>query len=203
MRTPLIFISLFIFSCQNHKNNKPPISKPSYTPAIDLKIKLPAYYYNLSKGLLLPDINHGTDSFELRIWESLVITDIKTVTILNYSNNKWDLHEIRYWVSHKNSDSAIRVDSSKTYEIIPQLSYRSIYDSIRNFRLDKLPYQPDIPNFVSRTADGYSYFIEIAEKNSYKTLWYVNPDSYEDTSNKQVANFINFLKRHHLEVSFP
>ena len=202
MKYALPFSFIFFVSCHNYKNGNPS-SKLHPFSANDITIKLPKYFQKLSQELLLPDISKGTDSFEIRIWRSLVITDIKTVTIVSCSNNKWHLSEIHYWITNKTNGSTYLVDSSSTYEILPQMSFTNIYDTIRGLHLEKIPYQRDIPNFVDITADGNSYFIEIADKNLYKTLLYINPASYQDPNNKKVAACIEFFNRQHLWYVIP
>jgi hypothetical protein len=192
---------LFFFSCQTHKKEQssPSIEKGSES----LRNGVQNHFQTISQLLRLSEINKGVDSFEIRIWTFLIITDLRTVTILNYSNYKWDLTETRYWITEKPDNSTLKFDSSSTYEIIPKISFTEIYDSIKEFHLERLPYQADIPNFVDRTADGTDYFIEFAGRDYYKSLWYTNPHAYQDPNNKQVTLFIEFLKRNRLGVFFP
>ena len=153
---------------------------------------------NKTTILNLSQINKGVDSFELRLWCSMAITDLKFVTILKFSNSNWQLTETRYWIDNINrypNDDLMILDSSFTKKLVPRISFADIIDSINYFCLGVIPTQNKISGFIDRTADGISYTLEVASKNCYKILSYNNPKYYMDDNHKRINSVLKFFQR--------
>jgi len=148
-------------------------------------------------ALNLPRIDKGVDSFELRLWCSLAMTNLTTITILRYSDSTWRLTETTYWrepPSDWSKPSTLIIDSSVTRVIAPDLSITAILDSLKGFRLDTFMTQKKIPGFRNMVGDGMSYKIEIATKGFYNLTSYDNPSHYRDGYNSHITQFLNFMK---------
>jgi hypothetical protein len=155
------------------------------------------WHQKLTDAFNLPRIDQGVDSFEMRLWCSLSMTDIRTITILRYSDSTWKLTETRYWVQNMrnwNKNSKYILDSLITKNIIPGSAFSTIINSIQKFELNTLPTQDKIPGFHNGVSDGMNYQIEIATKNYYHRLSYANPFHYQDKHNKKISNFLMFCK---------
>ena len=146
----------------------------------------------------LSRIDNGVDSFELRLWFNAVMTDLRTVTILKYTNSTWSLNETQYWYRLLNDwgkHSEFNIDSSVTKRLLPQLTFLQSIDSIKTFRLDTIITQYSIPNFRNNVADGIFYTIEISTKDYYRRISYSNPKYYSDPYDKQISRFLDFMNR--------
>ena len=127
-------------------------------------------------GMLnLPQIYKGVDSFEVRIWNFGMLSPWHVVT-LRYFYDKWILCNYTYQVNGKNM-----VDSSGVFckQINPAVAIE-IENTLTKDSILNLPSQREIPNFKDNSADGDTYFIEIATKGFYKSLGYHNPQYYND-----------------------
>ena len=144
-----------------------------------------------SKWLNIQQIYTGVDSFEFRIWNSGMWSPAELV-ILRYFDSKWIVCNYTHVANGKNV-----IDSLKVFckQIDPTIALKIenyfIQDSILT-----LPSQTAIPKFIDNTADGDTYFIEIATKKFYKTLRYHNPQYFSDQYNQQFVRIIHFLEPH-------
>ena len=142
-----------------------------------------------SSRLNIQQINNGVDSFELRIW-NFGMWARKELVILRYFDNKWVTCNYDYWENGKRVIDSLhllckQIDSNVAYKIQMFVTKDSILE---------LPSQTAIPNFKDNTADGNTYFIEIATKTFYKTLGYHNPQYFNDPYNRQFLLLIHFLE---------
>src|SRR2546421_8363128 len=55
------------------------------------------WHQKLTDAFNLPRIDNGVDSFELRLWSLMAMTDLETITILRFKDSTWRLTETRYW----------------------------------------------------------------------------------------------------------
>jgi hypothetical protein len=188
-------VIITFFSCNSTHSDSRAFQFYSDTTSIH-GISAHQWHQKFTNAINLPDITKGVDSFELRLWCDLVITDLKTVTILRYTDSSWKLTETRYWVNTPNEwakQPELIIDSLTTKRVIPKLPFFQAIDSIESYRLDTAITQRKIPNFEDRTADGMSYTIEIATKNSYRVIYYNNPFSYSDPNDTQITKFLKFM----------
>lgn len=149
-------------------------------------------------ALNLPRINHGVDSFELRLWSSFSMLDLQSLITLRYSDGQWHYTESIYWIGKIDEwgkNMALWVDSVQTKRIFSTIPYESILDSIQRYSFWDMPSQQDIPDFVDRTADGVEYILEVAGRERYKSITYRNPQKYSDTFNRQFNSLLEFLSK--------
>lgn len=195
MRILIFFIALALFGCsdrtsQNKSNNS--------TKKTETAVNDSSWTTRLSIALNLPTINRGVDSFELRLWSSLSITDIRNVIILRFSGGRWHCTESQYWVEtidEMGVNSALSADSIQTKKVLPAIPYKDLLDSIKHYEIWNIPTQQDIPDFVDRTADGMTYTLEIAQPHKYYSVTYRNPQAYTDPANEKFNALLKFLSR--------
>jgi hypothetical protein len=142
-----------------------------------------------SSNLNLQQIYKGVDSFELRIW-NFGMWSPKEVVVLRYFNNMWTTCNYVYQENGFGMADSIQIRCKRTNpEIAAKIQRAFTQDSLLT-----LPSQTAIPNFKDNTADGDTYFIEIATKKFYKTLGYHNPQKFNDPYNRQFVRLIQFLE---------
>jgi hypothetical protein len=174
MKVPSLFILFFIFSCTS-KTSQKTIEEPIKINKVVLSDS--SWTNKLAVALNLPIIDHGVDSFELRLWSSLTMTDLQTLTILRFSDGIWHCTESRYWIDAIDEwgrNQSLIADSVLTRKITPRSPIKTIIDSLDHYEIFKIPSQQEIPNFVDRTADGISYTLELAGPNRYYKVSYRN-----------------------------
>jgi len=144
-----------------------------------------------SRMVNLPLLYKGVDSFEVRIWNFGIWSPWQVVS-LRYLENRWIVCEYTYQINSRDLVDSVGI-SCKTIQpaIAGAIENILTQDSILN-----LPSQTAIPNFKDNSADGDTYFIEIATKKFYKTLGYHNPQYYNDKYNKQFLQLLKFLELH-------
>ena len=143
-----------------------------------------------SKKLNLPIIIKGVDSFELRIW-SFGMWTRSDLFIFRYSLNKWVAANYIYYRNGDIIDSLHLITRQITNDTASQIRDYLISDSIIN-----LPSQIAIPNFSDNTADGETYYIEVATDKFYKQLCYRNPNNFNDPDNRRFTRLLNFITSH-------
>ena len=141
-----------------------------------------------SELLNLPIIFKGVDSFELRIW-SFGFWTRTDLFVLRFSQNKWIAANYIYYRTENIVDSLHLITRQVTNDTATILQNYLLQDSIL-----KLPSQIAIPNFRDNTADGETYYIEVATDKLYKQLRYHNPQYFDDPYNKQFIRLLNFLR---------
>ena len=186
-------ILIFLYSsCKSEKNTAPQEFNQIISDSIGyIRINYNTNLLNFSR------IDKGSDSFELRLWSSFAMTDLRSVIILKFYHSEWSLTETTYWVNLNtgNPKGTLEIlDSSVTKRKEPAMAYSMIVDSINHFQLNDLPSQQEIPGFADRTADGTTYTLEIATKNYYKIISYRNPKFYDDLSHKKFLKLLNFFQ---------
>lgn len=139
-----------------------------------------------SKQFNLPEIIHGTDSFELRIWVNSVFAP-KSAWILRYSDTQWIAHNYAYFETNTILDS-VTVRRIKLTDSIGKLVQYLTDSSILN-----LPSQHSIPGFVDDIGDGQFCTIEISTKDFYKSLHYHCPEHYTDSFNRKFISVVNTI----------
>ena len=178
-----------MYSCASRNDSTSKVFKSFISDSLRF-----SYHQNLAGALNLPRINHGVDSFELRLYSSLVLTNLEILTCLRFIDSTWYLTETRYWkdfIANYPKPDIITVDSAITKKINPAIDYSIIIDSINFFDLKNMPDQT--PQQRDRTADGMVYTIEIATKNSYRIISYHNPSNFQDSLHNRVNR--NWLTR--------
>jgi len=199
MKTLLPFIILLtLFSC----NTKRPESTNSFRTLVsDTSVThRPVFEINFSKTqsefLNLPIIFKGVDSFELRVW-SFGIWTRTDLFILRYSQNKWVASNYIYYDTDNIIDSLHLITKQVANDTASKIQHYLTKDSILN-----LPTQIAIPNFRDNTADGETFYIEIATKNFYKHLCYHNPEYFTDQYTKQFSRLLNFIESN-FKIYYP
>ena len=191
MKILLSFVILFyLLSCTTRRPEpadsfKTLISDTSITHRPNLEID---FSKRQSELLHLPYIFKGVDSFELRIW-SLGFWTRTDLFILRYSQNKWVAANYIYYDNNNIIDSLHLLTRQIGNDTASKIQEYLIQDSILN-----LPSQIAIPNFRDNTADGQTYYIEVATDKFYKLLGYHNPQYFNDPYNRQFIRLLNFLK---------
>ena len=190
MKHLLPFIILFyLLSCKTRRpesvdNFKTLISDTSVTHRPNFEID---FSKQQSEFLNLPGIYEGVDSFELRIW-SFGFWTRTDLFILRYSQDKWIAANYIYYDTENVIDSLHLITRQVSNDTATKVRDYLIQDSIL-----KLPPQIAIPNFRDNTADGETYYIEIATNKFYKQLSYHNPRHFNDADNRQFMRLMEFI----------
>jgi hypothetical protein len=190
----LIFLC-FLFACNSNEHSKQSQFQMLSDTSRYLGVSDHELHQRLTDALLLPRLDHGVDSFELRVWKEMAIVDLNFVTIVSFKNSSWHLSETTYWKQFTDDIRNFKIDSLETRWFTPKISNQAIVDSVTSFRLDTIPTQWQTPNFRNRTADGSTYVIEIATKRFYKRLSYSNPKIYQEVNHQKIMAFLNFCSR--------
>ena len=182
-----------ILGCKS--SNKKVISTYPSVVNIDKLFK----WYQLDeneKYLNLKSLRNGVDSFEMRIY---ILSSLdQTINMYSIVSTKKGLEKKQY-ISFLNTDSLLFGEMKKyvsDFAAIHKISFKNSDTSFSNllnkYHLDTLPTQGLIKDLgTSGCIDGASYIIEIAEKDSYRVLSYVNPDCYKNSIQNKI--FDNFL----------
>ncbi len=138
--------------------------------------------------LNLPYIFEGVDSFELKVWTFSMLTP-EDHFVLRYVGNKWIAANYTCYTNEDVIDS-IHIVSKQ----IPDSIGAIVWNYLLRGSILNLPSQIAIPGFRDNTADGETYYIEIATSELYKQLRYHNPGSFNDRYNRQFSELIYFLR---------
>ncbi len=190
MKTLLHFIILLtLLSCtakrpETANSFRILVSDTSITHRPDLEID---FSKQQSELLNLPIIFKGVDSFELRIW-SFGFWTRTDLFVLRYSQNKWVASNYIYYDTENIIDSLHLITRQVANDTATKIQHYLTQDSIL-----KLPSQFAIPNFRDNTADGETYYIEVATNEFYKQWCYHNPQYFDDPDNRQFKRLLNFL----------
>lgn len=169
------------------------VSDTSITHRPDFEIDFSKRHSEL---LNLPLIFKGVDSFELRIW-SFGFWTRTDLFVLRYSQNKWIAANYIYYDTENIIDSLHLITRQIANDTASKIRDYLIQDSIL-----KLPSQIAIPNFRDNSADGETYYIEVATNKLYKQLRYHNPQYFDDPNNRQFIRLLNFLKSN-FRIHYP
>jgi hypothetical protein len=211
MKKLLIPFCLFLIcaSCQlNNTNQQTPVNTSIviHSPYTEKNEVLVSNVNNLSSELNLSQLDKGVDSFELRIWNDGIFIE-NDLYILKYGKSGMMATNIRYGTRYPKPNekvfdtispdiTSLIIDSFKTKRIFSIANSKLILDTIKSFYLDTIPSQNQIPNFSDNIADGFSFTIELATKNSYKILYYHCPEYYSskgEINSKKIEKFLLFF----------
>ncbi|CAN5716717.1 hypothetical protein BH10BAC2_BH10BAC2_17400 [soil metagenome] len=210
----LLTLTIFV-SC----NFNPPKTTQSFKRILPdtSKTHKPNWFYdetsNLTEELNFTRFDNGVDSFAILIWVSGIFVPSNVISI-HYSNNHWFTTNTYYWTSfpevgekdyhggvNMESLTKLIIGSAQTFRIKTSIPFSRIIYTIEQFNILNIPTQEEIPNFKDRVADGFSYVIEIATKDYYKTISYQCPDIYKDEiNNKKVTEFLDFISKNLTEI---
>lgn len=199
MKTLKICIILFIFaSCKIDKSKSEIIFRHllADTSESERAKKELAFSNRSSEYLNLSNIFNGVDSFEFRIW-SFGFWTRSDLFILKFSKGVWLSYNYIYYDNGKTIDSLHMFSNVINKDSAFNFAKSLCADSLLN-----LPTQISIPNFEDNTADGETYYIEIATKDFYKLLSYHNPQYFTDKSNKQFLRLIDKIKENY-KIHYP
>jgi hypothetical protein len=158
-----------------------PDSQQTYNPEIRAtKLQIQ------SKELDLLELNKAVDSFNLRVWQTSMISP-QTAVDFAFNNKKWSATIVDFY-----NGSEI-VDSFKTRDCSSKIT-PILIDQLTSYDFISIPSQDDIPNFQDKMADGVTYTIEISTKRFYKLLIYHCPNKYaNEPNNKRILELIHLL----------
>lgn len=137
------------------------------------------YKNRLTEMLSLNRLELGTDSFELRFWSVGALTDPIILYILKKPvNGEWtNLHYQIYRGESWNDEQNPRIDSLLAESVKPgEVSWLTY---ISNLHLDSLwntPSQYEVVDDRFGAVDGYSFYIELADRGRYRFMNYYVPD---------------------------
>jgi hypothetical protein len=139
-----------------------------------------------SEELHLSELNKSVDSFNLRVWQTSMISP-QTVVDFSFNNKKWSATVIDFY------NGAVKVDSFKTRNCDSKITPLLI-DQLISYDTLSISSQYDISNFEDKMADGATYTIEISTKKFYKILIYHCPNKYpNEPNNKKILELIHLL----------
>lgn len=159
----------------------------------------------------LPSIQNGAELLEYRLWMT-VSSDIINLIRINYGNKGWQITETIIW-SHipeykwKRNDTVNHllttvIDSTRTRQLVPDISLDRFMDSLQYFNLQEAPANLEIQQSISLPTDGWRYTFEIADTEHYRIIEYNcgQVNSLIDFHRK-IKRLLQFLKQH-LKVEF-
>jgi hypothetical protein len=163
---------------------------------------------NLCSELNLSKIDHGVDSFEMRIWIDGILSE-KDLYIIKIDSSGLYPSQIRYhdrypYQGEKKFDSKIPqilmmvVDSFKSNRVEYKIGTSNFLDSLKRMEIINIPSQEEIPVFKDNVADGFGVTLEIATNKFYKRLRYHCPAHYAekgDLNSQKVINLLEFIIR--------
>lgn len=173
----------------------------------DLFESFPAF----TKNVGLPSIQDGADFLEYRLWMN-VSADIINLIRIHYTNERWQVSETIIW-SHipeyewKRNDTvnhllATIVDSTRTRQLVPDISLDRFIDSLQYFNLQEAPPNLEIQKSISLPTDSWRYTFEIADKDQYRIIEYNCGEVHSLIDfHRKVERLLQFLKQH-LKVEF-
>ena len=180
---PLITI-VVLLSCNSPDTaNK---NEPVKATRVDTsKLERQRAFSELALKLYLKPLEEGLDSFEMRIWASSMLAE-HSLVIIKHIDSSWLVQNIRYY---RSEDGVIHYRNEL---LKPTISLSLLIDSIKQVRLAEIISQEEIPNFIDNVADGVTYDLEIATKNSYRLLTYHCPEHFAKTepNNKKFLDVI-------------
>lgn len=183
---------IFFFACKQKVSRDIPINKKGD--------KVLSYRWDsLARGKLsLRELKHGYDSLAIRFWYSQFKVNQNYIVEFFYKHDSLVGKKVTYSTGAWYFDSAIMYSALK---IIPQsvnekrLTISKLqFDSITSyFKIPFLPNMHNIPNLIDNVADGNSYGIEVATKNSYRFYEYTNPELFKEQF-KEAELFFDFTQ---------
>ena len=200
----LLLLLTSLFACKNNKDNTkllleiPDTSKTHY----------PDIYYEVNKRavdqLSLNKLENGVDTFELRLWAKVEVTNGGQVFVIRKIDNQWTCTHYYYIESEGKFNSNIftqitnfTIDTFWVKKEKPKTSWDSFFKAVEKENIYGLPIQSDIKGFKPIVDDGFTYCIEFATKSKYKFYWYNCPDVYEGEFKecKQMTNILDIFNK--------
>ena len=161
-------------------------------------------YPEFTKGVQLPSIENGVDSFEYRLWLH-VSADIINLIRIRYDSSSWIISESIIWNHipdyHFNRFDTINhlletvVDSMTSRNIKPTIKISEFIDSLQYYNLEQAPSNIEIEGSHNIGTDAWGYTFELSNKHNYRIITYTCPGniiSLEDF-HKSISNFLKFL----------
>ncbi len=187
----IIAIVLTLFGCQNEtKTDKAiflldlPDTSKTHQPDIFYEVKNKAV-----DELNLNRLENGVDSFELRLWTKVEVTNGGQVLIIKKINDNWTCLDYSYLESQQDFKegqniidhmTSFTIDTFWVKKKQPHTDWITFLSEIEKEKIYELPAQTEIDGWENRVSDGYTYYIEFANKDKYKFYWYNCPDIYEE-----------------------
>jgi hypothetical protein len=198
----LILSILILFSCQ-HKTDT---NKQRFTLEIPdtSKTHYPDIFYESKKKVVdelkLNRLENGADSFELRLWANVEVTNAGQIFIIKKVKKQWTCLHYFYLKKEGNWNSDIikmatnfTIDSSWVETEHPKTNWNSFFKAIKKENIYELPIQSDIKGWKPIVDDGFTYYVEYATRDKYKFYYYNCPDVYENEFKecKQMTNILD------------
>lgn len=206
----IIILLIGLFSCgqnDSSKKNTVQIILPDSSKRHEVDIWY-RYVKNLRRELNLKDLEIGTDSFELRLYEDFTLGRPERLFIIKNEKSIWTCTIVIFFARHpivgerrfkegnwKDEFSNSVVDSFYAFNVKPKCRWDQLADSLKKINIFNLPSQEDIPNFEDIVSDGTEYYFEIATKDYYKFFSYHNPEVYKDKDNKSALAILELISR--------
>jgi len=210
MKNTFPIIVLFLASCADNQQAK--ISGPdtlmrlmadTSNNAAKIEYEIYKSKKEMCKRLCIYDLESGTDSFELRLWQEPSMWEPHELFILKGIDTSWLMYHYVYYQRHNNYETNAdkawdafhnpRIDSVSVKTLRPQKMSWTNY--LNNLQIDS------IWNYISQSevkkyrggVDGQSYSLEIADKSRYKFIHYNNPEF--ETVDPNHTNFVAFMNK--------
>ena len=211
MKRKRILILLLILLCIVNISCKRIIKDDKPKFIIDLpdtsNKKYPNYYYETIKKkteqLMFNKLWMATDSFEIRLWAKVEVTNGGHVYVIKKINNQWvclhyffiENHD--YWSNLNSYINNLTIDTFWVKKLQPKSNWNNFFNQIEKENIYKLPSQGDIKGWESIVEDGITYGVEIGTKNKYKLYYYNCPDVYSEKyiECKQMTNILEIFDK--------
>ena len=201
----LILPILILFAC-HHKTET---NKPDFTLEIPdtSKTHFPDISYEVKKRVVdllnLNRLENGTDSFELRLWAKVEVTNYGQIFIVKKVNKLWTcihysfLKSLKFYPNIIDGIKKFTLDSSWVDTVKPKTDWDTFFKAIDKENIYGLPIQSDIKGWKNIVTDGFTYYVEYATKDKYKFYYYNCPDVYEDDFKecKQMTNILSVFNK--------
>ena len=208
MNRLIFFLAFFIFGliltscCNNNRTER--LSVEMELPDTSVTHQ-PDLMYEVKKKtadeLMLNKLENGADSFELRLWAKVEVTNGGQVFVIKKINNQWNCLHYSYLESKgmmSPNQGLIKwitdftVDTFCVKKMQPVTDWKTFFAAVEKENIYNLPSQSDIKGWVNGVCDGLTYYVEYATKDKYKFYWYNCPDVYEDKFKecKQMTNIL-------------
>lgn len=143
--------------------------------------------------LNLKKLESGVDSFELRLWTKVEVTNGGQVLIIKKVNENWTCLDYSYLESQQDFQvgqnvidylTSFNIDSFCVKKKQPKTDWATFLKEIEKEKIYDLPSQSEISGWENKVSDGNTYYVEFANKDKYKFYWFNCPDIYEKEFNE-------------------
>lgn len=200
----IFLVIIFFLSCKEEKStnrNNPSLNLPK-TDITHLPNNIHYEVKNkIVNELILNKLENGVDSFELRLWTKIEVSNGGNILVIKKINDAWTCLEYSYLETRKDYKgeqnvigyvTSFTIDTFWVKKLQPLSDWENFLTEINKENIYELPTQSDIIGWKDIVTDGYTYNIEFATKNNYRFYTYNCPDIYEDDF-KECQHMTNIL----------